>query len=81
MVESKVTAASSAAAVSGVVLWALQTYAFKGGAVPAGLVSLVDVAVPAVCALAAGYFAPHTPRPAAPVPAPASNVTLTPPAP
>jgi hypothetical protein len=62
-VETKVQAASLAAAVSGAVLWALQVYAFKGGAVPAGLVSLIDLAVPAVLAAAAGYLAPHTPRP------------------
>ena len=67
-VEVKVQAASLAAAVSGVVLWALQTYAFKGNAVPPGLVSLVDVAVPAVLAAAAGWAAPHTPRDVPPIP-------------
>jgi hypothetical protein len=77
-VETKVTAASLAAAVSGVALWALQAYVFKGGDVPAGLVSLIDVAVPAVLAAAAGYFAPHTPRPAPPAAsAQSSNVTMT----
>ena len=78
-VEAKVSAASLAAAASGVVLWCLQTWAFKGSAVPPGLVSLIDVAVPAVLAAAAGYLAPHTPRPA-PLSPPPPSVTTTPPA-
>jgi hypothetical protein len=63
-VETKVQASSLAAAVSGAALWALSSYVFKGGDVPAGLVSLIDVVVPAVLAAVAGYLAPHTPRPA-----------------
>ncbi len=55
-IEAKVQAAGVAGAAAGVVLWVLQTYAFKGGSVPAGLVSLVDVAVPGVLALAGGYL-------------------------
>jgi len=78
-VETKVQAGSLAAGAAGVALWALQTWAFKGNAVPAGLQSLVDVIVPAVCAAVAGYLAPHTPRPAPPSPQPLS-VTTTPPA-
>ena len=78
-VETKVTAASLSAAVSGAIIWALSTYAFKGNSVPDGLVSLIYVAIPAVCAYAAGWLAPHTPRPAPPPPAPPSNVTVTPP--
>jgi hypothetical protein len=79
VVETKVQAASLAAAVSGAVLWALQVYAFKGNAVPAGLVSLIDLAVPAVLAAAAGYLAPHTPRPdLAPVAALPPSITMTP---
>jgi hypothetical protein len=62
-IEAKVQAAGVAGAAAGVVLWVLQTYAFKGNSVPAGLVSLVDVAVPGILALAGGYLAPHTPRP------------------
>jgi len=78
-VETKVQAASLSAAAAGAVLWALQTYVFKGNDVPAGLVSLIDVVVPAVLAAVAGYLAPHTPRPAAPAaqPALAQSVTLT----
>jgi hypothetical protein len=81
-VEVKVQAASLAAAVSGAVLWALSVYAFKGSTVPPGLVSLVDLAVPAILAAAAGYMAPHTPRPdlAPRVPLP-PTVTMTPPPP
>jgi hypothetical protein len=71
-VETKVTASSLAAALSGVVLWVLQTYVFKGNNVPAGAVTLVDVGIPAVCAWMAGYLAPHTPRPAAPAAPPAA---------
>jgi hypothetical protein len=80
-VETKVQAASLSAAAAGAVLWALQTYVFKGNDVPAGLVSLIDVVVPAVLAAAAGYLAPHTPRPPAAAPTAPSNVTVTPPGP
>lgn len=75
MIEKKVSASSLSAAAAGVVLWALQTWAFKG-TVPAGVVSLVYLAVPAISALVAGYLAPHTPRPA-----PAPNIPATPPTP
>jgi len=79
-VETKVQAGGLAAAVAGAVLWALQTYVFKGSAVPDGVVSLVYAIVPALCAVAAGYLAPHTPRtPPAPSHQP-KNVTITPPA-
>jgi len=75
-IEAKVQASTIAAAAAGVILWVLQTYVFKGNAVPGGLVSLVDAATPALAAAIAGYVAPHTPRtppapaPAAPAPAP-----------
>jgi hypothetical protein len=72
-VEAKAQAAGVAGGAAGVVLWVLQTYAFKGAAVPAGLVSLVDVAVPGILALAGAYLAPHTPRPAAPAAPPAAR--------
>ena len=78
-VETKVTAGSLAAALSGAVIWALSTYVFKGNDVPAGLVSLIYVAIPGVLAFAAGYYTRHTPRP---VPAPQrANVTTTKPPP
>ena len=74
-IEAKVQASTIAAAAAGVILWVLQTYVFKGNAVPGGLVSLVDAATPALAAAIAGYVAPHTPRtppaPATAAPAPA----------
>jgi len=79
-VETKVTAGSLAAALSGAIIWALQTYAFKGNDVPAGLVSLIYVAIPGVLAFAAGYYTRHTPRPA-PAPTAPASVTVTPPPP
>ena len=62
-IEAKAQAAGLAGTVAGIVLWALQTYLFKGSAVPAGLVSLIDAVVPGVLALAGAWIAPHTPRP------------------
>lgn len=75
-IEAKAQAAGVAGGVAGVVLWVLQTYVFKGASVPPGLVSLVDVAVPGVLALAGAYIAPHTNRPAVP----AAVAVTTPPA-
>jgi hypothetical protein len=82
-IEAKAQAAGVAGAAAGVVLWVLQTYAFKGNTVPPGLVSLVDVAVPGVLAIAGAWLAPHTPRagplPVVPLPQaqPPSNVKPT----
>lgn len=61
-VERKVTASTGAAAVSGLVLWVLGTYVFRGG-VPDTVVSWTYVAVPAALTFAAGYSARHTHRP------------------
>jgi hypothetical protein len=77
-VEKKVSAASLSSAVAGVVLYLLQTYAFKS-AVPPGIESLVYLAVPAVLAFGAGWLAPHTPRPVPAPPPPPSAVTVLPP--
>lgn len=74
-VETKVKASTTAAAVSGLALWALGRYVFKS-AVPDVVASWVYVIVPGLLALAAGYLAPHTPRPAAP-----AAPVLAPPAP
>jgi hypothetical protein len=60
--ETKTKASTTAAAVSGMVLWVLGTYVFKGD-VPEVLASWVYVLVPGICAWAAGYFSPHTHRP------------------
>jgi len=62
VVETKVTAATIAAALTGVGLWVLQTYAFHGD-VPLPVLAAVQTIVPAVVTFAAGYLAPHTPRP------------------
>ncbi len=72
-VERKVQASTATAAVSGMVLFVLGKYVFKGD-VPDVVASWVYVLVPAVLTFAAGYLAPHTPRPAAPAtPAPAAT--------
>jgi hypothetical protein len=63
-VERKVTASTGAAAVSGLVLFVLGRYVFKGD-VPDVVASWVYVAVPAVVTFAAGYLARHSPRPPA----------------
>ena len=76
-VEAKVQASTAAAAVSGLALWALGHWVFKGD-VPDVVASWVYVLVPGVLAFTAGYLARHTPRPAAPPPAAPSNVTVRP---
>ncbi len=74
MTETKVTAATLAAALSGLILWGLGTYALRG-AVPAPVALVVALAVPAGVTFAAGYLAKHTHRPDLPPP------SETPPAP
>lgn len=66
-VETKVKAATASAAVAGVIVWALTAYVFPAGT-PGPILILVDVAVPAVWAFTAGWWADHTPRPAGPPP-------------
>jgi hypothetical protein len=81
-VEPKAQAAGLAGTAAGVIIWVLSTYAFKGGAVPAGLVSLIYAAVPGVAALVAAYFAPHQARPgdaAGPLSAAAERIAPAPP--
>lgn len=63
MIETKVTVAAIAAAVTTFVLWLLATYVF-GGDVPAPVAGLIAVVVPGGVTFAAGYRAKHTPRPA-----------------
>jgi hypothetical protein len=84
-IERKVTASSYTAAASGLVLWALGTYVFKGN-VPDVVVSWVYVLVPALATFATGYLTKHTVRvdllpknvPAPPPPA-APKEVVTPP--
>jgi hypothetical protein len=60
-VETKVSAATLAAAISGAIVWALSAYVFAG-AVPDGLRTLIDVVIPAAVTFAAGWASRHTPR-------------------
>jgi hypothetical protein len=76
-IEAKVQAGTLSAVVGGIAVYVLQQYAFKGSAVPAGLVSLIYAVVPGLLALAGGYLAPHTPRPLPPAPVAPSNVNVT----
>jgi hypothetical protein len=63
-VETKVKSATVGAALAGVLVWLLETYAF-GGDVPGPVQAAVDIVVPGAAALAAGWVARHTPRPEA----------------
>lgn len=80
-VETKVKASTTAAAVSGMALWLLGRYVFKGS-VPDVLASWVYVLVPGALAYAAGWLAPHTHVPPPPqqqtVPQPGADVFLPP---
>ncbi len=64
-IETKVQAATGAAAVSGLALWSLGHWVFKAG-VPDVVASWVYVLIPGVLAFGAGYLAKHTDRPAVP---------------
>ena len=73
-VERKVQASSAAAAASGLLLFILGRYLFKG-TVPDVVASWVYAVIPGVLAFAAGWLAKHTPRPeAAAAPAPPAEV-------
>lgn len=61
-VETKVKAATVSAAIAGLIVWALQTWAF-GGEIPGPVEAAVNVLVPGAAAAIAGFWAPHTPRP------------------
>lgn len=75
-VETKVQASTGAAAVSGLALWALGHYVFKGSGVPDVVASWVYVLVPGAITFAAGYLARHTSVPApAPAPSPTEGTT------
>jgi len=61
-IESKVTAATLATAITALVLWLLGEYAFDGD-VPEAVAGVVVTVVPAVAAFIAGWWTKHTPRP------------------
>jgi hypothetical protein len=61
-VETKVVAASTSAALATFVVAWLGDAAFGGGPVPPVVVGLVNGAVAAAAAFAAGWLAKHTPR-------------------
>jgi hypothetical protein len=61
-IESKVTAATVATAVTGLVLWVLGKLVFRGD-VPEPVAGAVLTVVPAIAAFVAGWWARHTPRP------------------
>ena len=61
-IEIKVPVSAVAAAISGVIIWLMQTYWFRGD-VPPAVDMAVQTLVPALIAFVAGYLAPHTPRP------------------
>ncbi len=75
-VETKVQASTAAAAVSGLALWSLGHWVFKGS-VPDVVASWTYAIVPALLTFGAGYLAKHTPRPGPPPPVQPSNVTVT----
>lgn len=66
-VETKVAAGSATAALTGLLTWALVTFVptFRAGLAPQ-LATFLPIAVGWVLSTAAGYLAPHTPRPEAP---------------
>ena len=64
-VETKVKASTAAAALSGLILFTLGRYVFKGD-VPDVVTSWVYAIVPGVLAFGAGYLAKHTARPGDP---------------
>ena len=69
-VETKVKAASTAAAITGLGLSLLGHYVFQG-AVPEWAQAIVDTGVTGGLTFAAGWLAKHTPRTVAPVTPPA----------
>ena len=77
-VEAKVQASTGAAAVSGLALWSLGHWVFKGS-VPDVVASWVYVLVPAAVTFGAGYLAKHTARPDAVPPAPPAPPAVIPP--
>lgn len=61
VVETKVKASTATAAASGLILWALGRYVFKGD-VPDAVTSWTYAIVPGILTFTAGYLAKHTDR-------------------
>lgn len=61
-IEIKVPVTAVASALSGLGVWALQTYVFHGE-VPAPVFAAIQTFVPVAIGFGAGWLAPHTPRP------------------
>lgn len=79
-IERKVQASTGVAAASGMALWVLGRYVFKGD-VPDVIASWVYVLVPGLLTLAAGYYVKHTHRPDLPSPVTVEMRTTGPPLP
>ncbi len=62
-VETKVTAATTAAVLSSLVVWALDEYAFPADTVPGVVEAAVVLLVTGAVTFLAGYMAKHTRRP------------------
>jgi hypothetical protein len=77
-VETKVKAASTAAAITGLLLSLLGAYVFRG-AVPEWGQAAIDTVVTGGLTFVAGWLARHTPRTAVPPVAPAPAVPVVPP--
>jgi hypothetical protein len=66
-VESKVAAAASASAITGVITWILVTYVpTLHGGLPASLATFLPFVVASAIGAISGYMAPHTPRAVSP---------------
>ena len=76
-VHPKVKSATLAAAVSGVLVWALSRYLFHG-LIPAGYVAEIDAAVPALLTFIAGWLTPSK-KAAPPAPLAAAAEKIAPP--
>lgn len=77
-VEPKVSAGSLGATAAGIIVWALQTYVFKGSLNP-GAEAYIYAAIPGLVAFVVAFLAPHQARPGDLPATPPSNVTVQPP--
>lgn len=59
-IETKVQAATVGSALSAIIVWLLDAYAF--GDIPLVIQAAIGVLVVAIVTFVSGYLAPHTPR-------------------